>query len=166
MGVMLFLVKNCGKRNAVWAGVHVNHPSWHGQRRWKSLQKNSLPPNTAFHNTSWYTDTDGFLEHSPSRGSLYYKGPTHHKITPISFGYPLVDWPLLCHGCLSKTSHHDLDNILLVVKKLRVGRQCWSGLSGLPVSSRDAWAPALVYGGASPRLWPTWWVLEEASSNS
>ena len=90
MGVMLFLVKNCGKRNAVWAGVHVNHPSWHGQRRWKSLQKNSLPPNTAFHNTSWYTDTDGFLEHSPSRGSLYYKGPALHNIIMFFSGSSLI----------------------------------------------------------------------------
>ena len=45
-----------------------------------SLQKNSLKPtNAASHNnTSWYTDTDGVLEHSPSGGSLYYRGlPSH-----------------------------------------------------------------------------------------
>ena len=34
---------------------------------------------------SWYTDTDEFLEHSPSRGSLYYKGPALQKITPGVF---------------------------------------------------------------------------------
>ena len=37
---------------------------------------NPLKPNAASHsNASWCTDADGFLEHSPSRGSLYYKGP-------------------------------------------------------------------------------------------
>ena len=41
----------------------------------------SLKPNAASHyNTSWYTDTDGFLEHLPSGESLYYKGPTLQKI--------------------------------------------------------------------------------------
>ena len=51
----------------------------------KSLQKNSLKLDTASHNnTSWYTDTDGFLEHSPSRESMYYKGTTLQKI--IHFG--------------------------------------------------------------------------------
>ena len=45
------------------------------------FKKNSLKPNTGCHNNvSWYTDTDGFLEHSPSRGSLYYKGPMLQKI--------------------------------------------------------------------------------------
>ena len=75
MGIMPFLVKNCWTLSVVWAHALLNHPSWHGQIHWKSLQKNSLKPNAAFHNnTSWYTDTDGFLEHSPSEGSLYYKG--------------------------------------------------------------------------------------------
>ena len=36
------------------------------------VKKNSLKLNTATHNNaSWYTDLDGFLEHSPSKGSLY-----------------------------------------------------------------------------------------------
>ena len=35
------------------------------------FKKNSLKLHTASHNnTNWYTDTDGFLEHSPSGGSL------------------------------------------------------------------------------------------------
>ena len=37
-------------------------------------KKKALKPNAASHNTSWYTDTDGFLEHSPGGGGLYYKG--------------------------------------------------------------------------------------------
>ena len=54
-----------------------------------SLQKNSLKPNAASHNnTSWYTDTDGFLEHSPSRRSLYYKGSILQKIILV-WGAPL-----------------------------------------------------------------------------
>ena len=60
-------------------------------RKWAnalSLQKNSRKPNTASHNnTSRYSDTDGFLEHSPSRGSLYYKGHALQKIIP-GFGGP------------------------------------------------------------------------------
>ena len=55
-GVMPFLVKNCWTLSMVWAGVLLNHPSWNGQMHWKSLQINSLKPNTASHNTSrdWY----------------------------------------------------------------------------------------------------------------
>ena len=52
-----------------------------------SLPKNnSLKPNAASHNASWYTDTDGFPEHSPSGGSLYYKGPALQKIIPFYLG--------------------------------------------------------------------------------
>ena len=44
-------------------------------------KKNSLKLNAASHNnTSWYIDADGFLENSPSGGSLYYKGPVLQKI--------------------------------------------------------------------------------------
>ena len=43
--------------------------------------KNSLKPIiTSHNNASWYTDTDGFLEDSPSRESLCYKGPPLQKI--------------------------------------------------------------------------------------
>ena len=61
--------------------------------KWETLKesskKNSLKPNEASHNnTSWYTDTDGFLEHSPSGGSLYYKGPTLQKIIEVLRGVP------------------------------------------------------------------------------
>ena len=34
------------------------------------------------------TQTDGFLEHSPSRRSLYYKGPALPKIISEFFGVP------------------------------------------------------------------------------
>ena len=62
--------------------------------------KISLMPNTAFHNnTSWYTDADGFLEHSPSWGSLYNKGPTLQKIIlfwgdPPSYNFKDQQWYL------------------------------------------------------------------------
>ena len=50
-----------------------------------------MHPNAASHNNaSWCTDTDGFLEHSPSRGSLPYKGPTLQKIIPGFGGSPIV----------------------------------------------------------------------------
>ena len=46
-------------------------------------QKNSLKSNAASHNNSvsWYTDKDGFLDHSPGGGSPYYKGPALQKIS-------------------------------------------------------------------------------------
>ena len=49
-----------------------------------SSKKNSLKLNTASHNNaSWYTSTDGTLERSLRRGSLYYKRPTLQKILPV-----------------------------------------------------------------------------------
>ena len=68
------------------------HSAWCGQvpckspiMKWvKSPEKNSLKPNAASHNNaSWYTGTDGFLKHLPSRGSLYKKGSTLQKIILI-----------------------------------------------------------------------------------
>ena len=54
-------------------------------------KKKSLKPNAASHNNaSWYTDTDGFLEHSPSRGSLYYNRPSLQKIFRVFWRSPLV----------------------------------------------------------------------------
>ena len=50
----------------------------------ESLKKNSLKLNAASHNNaSWCTDADGFLEHSPRGGSLYYKGPALQKTIPF-----------------------------------------------------------------------------------
>ena len=50
--------------------VLVNHPSRNGQTN-GVFRKNSLKPNAASHNNAtWYTHTDGLLEHSPSKGSL------------------------------------------------------------------------------------------------
>ena len=47
-------------------------------------------PNPASHNNAnGNTNTDGFLEHSPSGGSLYYRGPALQKIFPV-FCIPLV----------------------------------------------------------------------------
>ena len=82
------LVKNCWSLSTMWVGVLVNDPSWNGGTSWKSLQKkNSLKPNAAsYNNTICYTDKDGFLKHSPSRGSLYYKEPTLQKIIMGFFG--------------------------------------------------------------------------------
>ena len=98
-GVMPFLVKNCWPLSVVWTGALLNHPPWNGQMHWKSLQKHSLKPNAASHNnTSWHTDTDGLLEHSPSRGSLYYKAPNLKKIIlGVFFWLP---------SCISESSQH------------------------------------------------------------
>ena len=78
-GVMPFLVKKCWTQNDVgrYTGetrCTGNHPSWNGQTHWV-FKKNSVKPNAASHNNSrWYTDTYGFLEHSPSGRHLYHKG--------------------------------------------------------------------------------------------
>ena len=56
----------------------------------KVFKKISLKPNaTSLNTTSWYTDTDGFLEHSHRGGSLYYKGPALQKIIPMLGRFPL-----------------------------------------------------------------------------
>ena len=46
-----------------------------------SPQRSSLKRSAASHTTtSWRTDTDGFLEHSPTKKSLYFKGPALQRI--------------------------------------------------------------------------------------
>ena len=55
------------------------------------FKKNSLKPNIASHNdASWYTDADGFLEHSPSGRSLYYKGPALQKVILVLGGSTFI----------------------------------------------------------------------------
>ena len=78
MGVMPLLVKNCWTLSTAWAGALVNHPSWHGQMHWKSVQKNftgtahSLSQQCQLRH--WYTWGPRTLTYSPRAGSLYYKG--------------------------------------------------------------------------------------------
>ena len=56
----------------------------------ESSKKSPLKLNAASHNNaSWYIDTDGFLEHWPIRGSLYYQVPALQKIIPFFCG-PLI----------------------------------------------------------------------------
>ena len=53
----------------------------------KESPKNVLKSNAASHNnTSWYTDMDGFLKHSSSGESLYYKGTALQKIILFFLG--------------------------------------------------------------------------------
>ena len=87
---MPFFIKNSWTPRAAWAGAIINHPLWNGEMCWKSLKKISVGPHSAPpNNTSWYTDSNGFLEHSRSGGSLYYKGPSLQKVIQC-FRYPLV----------------------------------------------------------------------------
>ena len=82
------LVKNCWTLSTVWAGTFINHHEI-GKHVERVFKKNSLKLNAASHNNaSWCTDTDGFLEHSPSGGSLYYKGPTLQRIILGFGGFP------------------------------------------------------------------------------
>ena len=47
----------------------------------KESSEKLLKLNAASHNNaSWYTDTDGFIEHSRNGESLYYKGPAFQTI--------------------------------------------------------------------------------------
>ena len=73
MGVLPFLVK-------------VTHHET-GKCTERVSKRNSLKLNAASHyHASWRTDTDGVLEHSPSAGSLYYKGPSLQKVIPVFWG--------------------------------------------------------------------------------
>ena len=64
---------------------------WANALQGSPKKKSSLKLNTASHNNaSWYTDTGGFLEHSPSWGSLYSKEPALQKIILVWGGPTLV----------------------------------------------------------------------------
>ena len=57
----------------------------------KVFKKHSPKLSTASHNNvSYYTDTDGLLEHSFSRESLYYRGISLQEIIPVCWGSPFV----------------------------------------------------------------------------
>ena len=101
---MPVLVKNFWTLSVVWAGALVNHPSWMGRCIEKLFKiKNSLKQNAASH-ISWYSDTDGFLDHSPSRGSLYYKEPTIQEIILGFFvSLPCIYLCLLFYICMHLT---------------------------------------------------------------
>ena len=67
MGVMPFLVKSC--RTLSVGRYTRKSPIMKWENAWKVFKTNSLKPLTASHNNaSWYTDADGFLEHSPRGG--------------------------------------------------------------------------------------------------
>ena len=73
----------------VWAGALINYPSWNGQMSWKSLQKKLIEAKCSLSQQCQLVHyTDGFLEPSPGRGSLYYKGPALQKIILIILGSP------------------------------------------------------------------------------
>ena len=66
----------------LWTGAFISPiMKWANVLKEPSKKKKSPKLNAASHNnTSWYTDIDGFLEHSLRGGSLYYKRPTLQKI--------------------------------------------------------------------------------------
>ena len=93
MEVMRFWVQKLVKtqRGVDWC-IHNNKShliKW--ANALKKSSKKFTEANTASHNNAkWHTDRKGFLEHPPSGGSLYYKGPTVLKIILVSFGYRLI----------------------------------------------------------------------------
>ena len=70
----------------------------------ESLKKIHWSWTQPHNNTSWYTDSVGLLDHSPSRGSLYYKGPAFQKIIPF-LGGPLINLSQTCTSYLYRLSH-------------------------------------------------------------
>ena len=79
------LVKNCWTLSGRCGQVllKITHHEM-GKCVERGFRKNSLKLNTtSYNNSSWDTDTGVFLEHSPGRGSLYYKGFTPQKITAV-----------------------------------------------------------------------------------
>ena len=70
-----------------WCVCKLPIKKWANMLKESSKKKNSLKLNAASHNNaSWYTDPDGFLEHSPSGENLCYKGPTLQKIILVFWG--------------------------------------------------------------------------------
>ena len=69
-----------------------------GKQVERVFPKNSLKQNTATHNASWYTGINVFLEPSPNKGGLYYKGPTLQKII-LAFCIPPLIYFLLSAFC-------------------------------------------------------------------
>ena len=128
---------------AVWAGVlSIAHKEM-GKHTERVFRKNSLKPNAAsYNNASWCTDTNGFLEHSPSGGSLCYKGPTLQKIPPVFGGDPpSYSWEeIRCTDCqcgaLSINEHKEQGSMLLRLQKL-LGYFCQ--VSGLGEVSPGLW---------------------------
>ena len=72
MGVMLFLSKNLLNTQCRMGWYARKSPIMKWANTWNRVFKtNSRKANSASHNnTSWYTDTDGLLDHSPSGESL------------------------------------------------------------------------------------------------
>ena len=78
------------EHSMIWAGALINNPSWNGQTCWKSLQKSSLKPKAASYNSSWYTDRDSFLEHSPSRGKHILQRTCPPEDNSVFGGSPIL----------------------------------------------------------------------------
>ena len=71
-----FFWSKTSEHSALGGQIHlkVTHHGM-GKHTERVLKKNSLTQNAASHNNaSKHTQTDGFLEHSHSKGSLYYNG--------------------------------------------------------------------------------------------
>ena len=76
--------------NTQWIGRCAGKlPIMKWANAFERLLNKSLKPNAASHTTtSCCTDTDGFLEHSPRKGSLYYKVPALQKVILVFRGPP------------------------------------------------------------------------------
>ena len=112
-GSCCFLVKSCSTLNTLCGQMCskiTNHEM--GYTLKVSSKEISLKSNEASHNSSWYTDTDGFLEHSPSRGGLVLQeGNSLQKIIPFGGGVGSL------HISRKRLSTHYISNYLKTLKQ-------------------------------------------------
>ena len=81
------------------------------------LKTNSLKLNVASYNEAhWYTDTDGFFEHSPTWGSLFYKGACPLDDNLRVFGPPLYNYQFTGN---TKVELHVINNPVSLISKLQ-----------------------------------------------
>ena len=116
------------ENSVVWAGALINHPSWNGQTRWKSLQKKFTE---AEHSLSqqrqlvhWYRWVPRTLT---SQGSLYCKGPSLQKIILAFFWFPMVHYgiSLFSKAPCTKMGYY-LEKTVTFLKSRRMTSKIWS----------------------------------------
>ena len=91
-GSCRFLVKNCWTLSTQCGRCAHKSPVMKWANVLKESSKNSLKPTVASHNnSSWCTDTEGFLEHTPS-GGVVLQGARPPEDNSVFWGPPSYTW--------------------------------------------------------------------------